>query len=138
MAKKNQNNNLPKYYNKDSVNLLHNLHNKKKPETCCKAISKLNNKQHKFICKCFSDVIQQKKPFLLPRAGKKQLQKKLSPYSKHIKQFLSPRLTYAAKRNLLLKSKAEGKKTGAGIFTGIFFCLLPIVIELITNKLAKK
>ncbi len=124
----------PKYYNKESINLLHTLHNKKKSATCSKAISKLSSSQHKFICQCFSDVIQQKKPFILPRAEKKELAKRLNPYSQHITKFLAPRLSYAAKRNLLLNSRPENKKSGAGIFTGIFFCLLPIIIDLIVKK----
>ncbi len=136
--KKKKKNLLPKYYNTNSVNLLRTLHNKKKASTCCKAISKLTPSQHKFVCQCFTDVIQQKKPFLLGKHESKELKKRLSPYSNHIKQFLAPRMTYAAKRNLLLTGRPEGRKTGTGIFTGIFFCLLPIVIDLISSKLRKK
>lgn len=129
---------LPKYYNSESLALLNSLNNKKKSNTCCKAISKLSPKQHKFICRCFSDVITQKKPLSLTREKKKELKRRLNNYSTEIKQIVNPRLSYAAKRNLILKSSAERKKNGAGIFTGIFFVLLPILIDLVTSKLGKK
>lgn len=130
--------NIPRYYNHESLNLLNNLDKKKKAATCCKAISKLNAGQQKFVCQCFSDVIQQKKPFVLPNTQKKQILKRLSPYATDIKKFISPRLSYAAKRNLLIKSRGEGVQAGAGIFTGIFFCLLPLIIDLVSSKIIKK